>query len=440
MRTLHKLVTFGTHAMKGEVVRFSLRKCEPSKTSPVDILSKQQLSKLRTVLIHAGRNVPYWRRVFRESGFVPSLFSDLRQLEQLPILTPQIIQSRQSEMIAEGFKRNNLVSLKTGGSTGRPFELLIDRPSLEKQMSINIRSFSRAGITASTRLAKILPYGRSHSVVNALVPFSGRVFLDATGADDQEMESWYAVLKRHRIEAIYGHASCVYHFSRYLQWFGYRLPDLRRICVTGDWLSPQMRLVMSSVFKCPIIYMYGRTETFRLACECVRSSLHQDLDAAVLEFVDDERVFPNKRILLTTLHNTAMPLIRYDLGDVGIPSKERCRCGSPLPIISIEPSKYDRFFELPDGNHVHTSVFTKSIYRLPDLEAFQIRPHRGGRVDYLVVPRKGREEQAKRSLETAARACEDSLKGRVHIELQFVDEIPASRGRGHKPVVVFDDY
>ena len=37
--------------------------------------------KLRNILVHAGRNVPYWRRIFREIGFNPQKFKNFEDFQ-----------------------------------------------------------------------------------------------------------------------------------------------------------------------------------------------------------------------------------------------------------------------------------------------------------------------------------------------------------------------
>ena len=73
--------------------RFSqlLREKLESQFWPAGQLEAWQLQRLRPLLAHAGQNVPYYRDLFRETGFDPRGVDHLADLRALPPLTRQIV-------------------------------------------------------------------------------------------------------------------------------------------------------------------------------------------------------------------------------------------------------------------------------------------------------------------------------------------------------------
>jgi phenylacetate-CoA ligase len=90
------------------------------------------------------------------------------------------------------------------------------------------------------------------------------------------------------------------------------------------------------VFGVEVSDNYGSTEAF-LAWECPLGSYHINAEHVIVEIVDENGhpVAPGKlgRVLVTTLHNRLMPLIRYEIGDYAFAAANGCRCGRTLPCI-----------------------------------------------------------------------------------------------------------
>ncbi len=73
---------------------------------------------------------------------------------------------------------------------------------------------------------------------------------------------------------------------------------------------------------------------FRLvwnAFECkAHSGYHINNDHVIMEFLKNGKdVNPGEsgEVVITGLSNYTMPLIRYKLGDIAVPIKEKCSCG-----------------------------------------------------------------------------------------------------------------
>jgi phenylacetate-CoA ligase len=73
--------------------------------------------------------------------------------------------------------------------------------------------------------------------------------------------------------------------------------------------------------------------------------LHVNADSVLVEVLRDGRPAPPGapgKIVVTDLSNFAMPLVRYQVGDVGVLSDRRCPCGRGLPLLeSIEGREAD---------------------------------------------------------------------------------------------------
>ncbi|CAM5686940.1 phenylacetate--CoA ligase family protein [Streptomyces aurantiogriseus] len=117
-------------------------------------------------------------------------------------------------------------------------------------------------------------------------------------------------------------------------------PALRAFLVAGEPLTEARRARMSELWGgIPVLQDYGSTETGSLAGECPEGRLHLWADRFVAEVYDPATGRSSRegrgRLVVTTLHRAAMPLVRYDLEDTVEVSGTDCGCGWRLPVIRV---------------------------------------------------------------------------------------------------------
>ena len=99
-----------------------------------------------------------------------------------------------------------------------------------------------------------------------------------------------------------------------------------------------MRIVIQETWGCRVFEEYGSVENCGLATECEHGNLHVSPDFGIIEIVDREGmpVPPGVegKILCTGLLNDAQFVVRYEIGDMGIWSPEKCPCRRDhLPVL-----------------------------------------------------------------------------------------------------------
>ena len=146
------------------------------------------------------------------------------------------------------------------------------------------------------------------------------------------------VLNEFKPSVIDGYASSIWLIAREILNKKIKLSKkLKLIYVTSEILDKNMREDIKKAFGVEPLDQFGCVEVGRTAWECLEhKGYHIDMDSVITEFIKDNKPvdFGNKgEIVYTSLYNTAMPIIRYKVGDIGTPSKEKCSCGRGLPLI-----------------------------------------------------------------------------------------------------------
>ncbi len=421
-------------ALAGEAGRYrALRRAMEWTRLDPEAVRQRQSERLRDLLIHAGRVVPYWRDLFRAAGFDPAGLREPEQLSRLPELTKAVVRAAGDRMLAEDVPRRRLIERRTGGSTGEPLRFYVTRAEHEEDLGICLRANAIVGILPGDPVAKVWGYGRPQRLGNLVAPLTGRVFLDAYRTGSEDLDRWLRELERVRPRMIYGYARAIHELARHAGRVGARIPGLRIVATTAEKLLPEHRATIEAALGATVIDMYGAHEVPRIASECLHGRLHLAPDAAVVEHVPGER--GASRILVTSLTHRAMPLVRYAIGDLGEPDPRPCGCGLPFPCLSLDVGKEHNVLILPSGRPLHTGFFFKPLYHLEAIAQLQIRHERPDSVVIAYVPAEGAGESARAAIERALAPLRRELDGEVRVEARAVLEIPLTVS-GKRPLVV----
>jgi phenylacetate-CoA ligase len=149
-----------------------------------------------------------------------------------------------------------------------------------------------------------------------------------------------------------------------------------RVLSVGGELSPEeLDPLAVEVFGRPPLVMYGAVEGGRLAFGCGASrGLHVRPDAVHIEILENGRsVAPGEtgHVFMTSLINTAMPIIRYELGDLAAWVAGDCPCGSWWPRLSIHQGRSGDAIPLPGGRRVPVTSLGAIVGKSRSIRQFQ---------------------------------------------------------------------
>ena len=103
-------------------------------------------------------------------------------------------------------------------------------------------------------------------------------------------------------------------FALHCERHGLRFPSLRFILTSYEFASVVHRRILERVFGVPVINLYGSSETGHLLIDHPGGGMVASPETAQLELAD-----PDARgigqLLVTTLTNEYLPLLRYEIGD-----------------------------------------------------------------------------------------------------------------------------
>jgi phenylacetate-CoA ligase len=398
-----------------------LRLLQQTQFDPPEVIRARQLVELKVTLRHAYESVPYYRAAWRTAGVHPCDITSLADLEAFPILTKADIRAHERDLLSSVFDPTKLRLKRTSGSTGVPLNIRIDEPAVQWKTACTIRSDEWSGYRLGQRVAKVWgnPEYRQFGLKGRLRNFflDRAVYLDTLNLTDGRLAEFAAAIRRHRPGLIFGHAHSLYLLACSLKKSG--VLDIRPngIISTAMLLHDWQRTVIEQVFGCPVTNRYGCEEVSLIASECEwHQGLHVNADSIFTE------VGPGGKLLVTDLTNRAMPLIRYQIGDVVVGSDRVCRCGRGLPILERIEGREADYVVTPSGSLISgislTENFALLITGAAQVQIVQESLH------HLRIRMVADDQFDDSSRRAIGKLVHDTFGPSVRFDIELVDAIP----------------
>ena len=331
---------------------------------PAAELRAYQFRQLQLVFEHAYRTIPLYREHFEQVGLRPDRLITPADWQCLPTLKRQAIQIAGGAIHSGQVNPSHgqLVPMITTGSTGRPVATVGTGLTglFWKAMTIrdhlwHRRDFSQklCVIRYTTRGIGAPPHGQylnnwGAATVGFIATGPCEVLSITSRIDEQA--KW---LEHHDPAYLLTYPSLLLELARHFRHHGKRLPGLRQLRSFGEVLDPRTRTAGREAFGVEVVDNYSAQEVGYIALQCPdHEHYHVMTEDLLVEILDDEGkpCQPGQvgKVVVTTLHNFAMPLLRYEIGDyaeVGEP----CPCGRGLPVLRRILGRQRNLFVLPDG-------------------------------------------------------------------------------------------
>jgi len=386
-------------------------------------LEELQAKRLRAMIKHAYDNTIYYHRTFKESGITPDDIRSPEDLKKIPITSKDDVQKYGlTEMTSHGLNLNKCRIVPTSGSSGVPRKIVYDQMADDFSKAINLRSMVENGLRFSDRMVNLgdMRTAKKPLWFQKLGVFNLKT-VDIFDNIDREVNDLLNINPKSMI----GYASQLRLLSEYK--LKHNLKELKpdTIFTTAEFLDPDTRRIINTAFDLKVIDLFGCIEVNRTAWECQEHcGYHIDIDSVVMELLDDDgkSVSAGERgeVVYTSLYNYAMPLIRYEVGDVATPSDETCPCGRGLPLLKNVEGRKDDFIHLPSGKKISPITMHLIVKHAKGIVECQIIQESLDKISMgLVVADKFTKGDSERLIQEITWA----LNNEVSVEIHVVDAI-----------------
>ncbi len=409
---------------------------EISQYNKKEKVVNSQLVQLNNLLNHAYNNVPHYRNIIKGSGLVIDERIELKsinQLSELPILTKNIIRKEKNNLYSTDIDARNASRNTSGGSTGEPVVFMQDSNYLMSNLanSYLAKSWRGAGLYDNT----IILWGAERDTFEGKKPFKlaikdfflNTLRLNTFVLSNEDKRRYLERLNKVKPKLIIAYIQSIYELAKYARQNNLEMKQQNAIHAAAGTVHPFMRDEIESVFGCRVFNHYGSREAGAIASECLaHRGLHIMMEHTLVEIVDD-RGMPCKPgesgdIIITTLNNYSMPLIRYKIGDVGVLSNEsNCECGCNYPKLEKITGRSTDLFKTSTGKVVDGEFFTHLFYFVEGIKLFQVIQEE---LDHITVKIVKDSEVSSWSLREINKKIKIVMGENCKVIFEYVEDIP----------------
>jgi len=371
-----------------------LREIEDTQWLASEEIVQAQHRQLVVLARHAARTTKHFAQRLKAAGLTPEDLATPAGLAKLPILRRRDIQKGGPDLYSTELPPGHqpVGQSKTSGSTGEP--VLVRRSAVCRLFFqvTNLRDHVWHGRDLARPFSTIRPQVESYDVskdwgepISSIMdtgPLQAiPMTLDAGRQADllREFRPYCLIVYPNSLDAIAAH--CEQH--------GIGLPGLAKIRTIGETLSPRIRERALRVLGAELADHYSSQEVGSIAIECPESGLYHVMAESVIVEVVDDQGHPcpeggTGRVLVTDLHNFAMPIFRYEIGDYAVVSGP-CPCGRGLPALKAILGRERNLILMPDGSR-HWPLVGFHAYRdIAPVSQYQFIQHDRQKIEVRLV-------------------------------------------------------
>ena len=340
-----------------------------------------QRKKLYMLIKYANQNIPYYKRIIIEHNIEFSEDTIFDDIEKFPVLTKEIIRNHFNKLYK--FRDNTYYRNTSGGSTGEAVIFFQDKQYLEWEIITKILFNEWAGRKLGEPMVKL--WGSLRDILRGSQGFKGYLRQQISGVTilnsyriiEKDMYDYVKRINNIKPRLLLAFPSSIDELARFIQEHHLSIYSPPAIMTSGGLLYPEVKARIKEVFQAPVFNRYGSREVGDIACNCEKNQrLHIIPNIHYIEILDnrDKEVKAGEagEIVITSLTNYSMPLIRYKIEDRGILSKKECSCGRGFPLLEKVEGRVRSMFRNKQGDLIESGVFIQLFYFRDNIKQFQV--------------------------------------------------------------------
>ncbi len=275
---------------------------------------KRRSESLKKILQHAKFATPYYKGI------------DVELLTQFPVVNKNIIRDNFEQFQSEGYKDKLNYEVLTSGSTGTPFKTFQDKNKKIRNTADTIYFAEKSGFKLGDQLIYIRLWGEQHkkssfsSWIQNIVTHN---VVDLSDADIAELIN--KIQNSASNQGLLAYASAYDAICQYLDKHnsGPIKNNIKSIIAIAEGLSDYAKESTKKYFGFSAISRYSNIENGIIAQQSVENdNFSINWASYIIEILNVDNDMPIEfgktgRIVVTDLYNYAVPMIRYDTGDLG---------------------------------------------------------------------------------------------------------------------------
>lgn len=363
---------------RARIIQKLLLGFEKSQWKSPEEIQTSQFSDLSRFLSHAQQSVAHYAQ-----ALPPGLALDPASLRggswlDVPVLKRATVNQLGDKLLSNAIPKDhgNLDPIYTSGTTGRPVRVVRSAYALNYWRAITSRDHvwhdrdikgTLAVIRSSKKGDSVYPKGSRHMAWGSKdgVFRTGPCIALNVNTAIPDMVEW---LVRNNPRHLLTLPNIVTRLASYCLEKDIRLPNLRDVQTHGESCGDHVHEMVRDAWDIPVHDIYSGREVGYMALQCPENQhYHIQSEGSCVEVLNEQdqpcKIGEIGRVVVSTFRNYAMPLIRYEVGDLAIMG-DICSCGRGLPVLTEISGRQQDLLILPNGEQRAT------LFGSPDVKAF----------------------------------------------------------------------
>ena len=395
------------------------------------------LKTLQQTVRKARQDVPYYAEKLRD---FPSDFpQSLAAYSSLPALDKTTIRDRKKDLISQEIKSSELIACSTSGSTGEPIVVYSSKKDVGWRLSGEQYYNEILGCARGTRLGKFYGGELDINAKSRVRRFKNWAFnclqLDCLRLDEKYLLEVHARLTRFSPDMLVAYSSAIYLLALTLQRNSLQPNYPAQVIVAAaERLEKHQREVIENVFGLSVVERYGSRDVGQMAYQMPGNQKEMQIDRAYCLLEPDGEPDENglAPILVTTLRNHAMPLLRYRIEDMARFPNDEKSSGTVTKLGEVVGRTLD-YISLPDQRKIFGGMLGL-LFQNKDILAYQVIQNADSSVQIKIVPGPNLTKDERRTMQLT---MQENLRG-LRLEFEYPTMIERSTATAKlRPVISY---
>ena len=356
-----------------------------------------------------------------------------------PIIGKNDIQNNYNKFISKDYIHKKLIKYYTSGSSGMPLCVFFSKEEIincgVQLWRERMRHYKNLFNIPMIMFVCDVKKEKGKNPFDGMYISGNQIEISLLKINLNFIKRCVAVLSKIKKVWMSGQPSIIASVAKIFKENNIGLSNVEFVELVGEMLFYEQRKIISDYISCNIANLYGTTEFHAIAYECKFHNLHiMDKKVFVEIFDNGVEVGYNKEgeIIISDLVKKSMPLIRYNIGDIGILQKSKCKCGSKSDILILSGGRVSESVKLKNKVIIHPWIFAMAVRRINSLlgkiiiTKFQIHQKEYDFFYVKLVLDNGELNEGLSRKYISNRISDEiinRLNYKVNIEYAFVDEI-----------------
>ncbi len=354
---------WGRDCLRGSLIARQFKALKEDFADPA--LGQERACKgLEQLLEHAVKTTQYYRELPPDSP-----------VSDFPVMQKRTLKENLESFLSSTVDRSAMIPAATSGSYGMPFVFFMSKEGFARRKAELLFFGSWVGFKVGKRYGQTLVHPRSAS---SLFLENG-ILLNPKLIGPEWLEQQRTLLKKNKIQFLVGYPSALGPIAHYCRSLGDTPSQfsVEGVISSSETLLDADRKNLEAVFGCHVVDRYACNELGIVSQECVgEQTQHVNFTGHFVELlaIDSDTAVENGatgRIVVTDLFSNAMPLIRYDTGDLASWKTASCGCGlQTMAFERVQGRLTERIFD-PAGRLVNPLAICRPPREMADIVQFQ---------------------------------------------------------------------